>query len=76
MNSLLYLTMMGETYVKTYEKYISQLQMYAKAIRVLLKGYLPISILPPSNLQEILVEFKKAIQIAYPDYNAWYWIYL
>ena len=43
--------------------------MYAKAIRVLLKGYLPISLLQPSKLQEILGEVKKAIQITNPDYN-------
>ena len=43
--------------------------MYAKAIRVLLKGYLPISLLPPSKLHEILGEVKQAIQIANPDYN-------
>ena len=44
-----------------YEKFISQLQMYAMAIRVLSKGYLPISLLQQSKLQEILGEVKKAI---------------
>ena len=43
--------------------------MYAKAIRVLSNGYLPISLLPPSKLQEILGEVKKAIQIKNPDYD-------
>ena len=43
--------------------------MYAKVTRVLLKGYLPISLLPPSKLQEILGEVKKAIQISNPDYD-------
>ena len=43
--------------------------MYAKAIRVLLKCYLSISLLPPSKLQEILGEVKKAIQITSPDYD-------
>ena len=52
-----------------YEMFISQLKMNANAIRVLSKGYLPISLLPPSKLQEILKEVKKAIQISNPDYN-------
>ena len=43
--------------------------MYAKAIRVLSEGYLPISLLPLSKLQEILGKVKKAIQISNPDYN-------
>ena len=52
-----------------YENFISQLKMYANAIRVLSKGYLPISLLPPIKLQEILNEVKKAIQISNPDYS-------
>ena len=34
-------------------------KMYAKAIRILSKGYLPISLLPPSKLSEILGEVKR-----------------
>ena len=41
--------------------------MYTKAIRVLLKGYLPISLLPPSKLQEILGKVTKTIQIRNPN---------
>ena len=37
--------------------------MYANVIRVLSKAYLPISLLPPMKLQEILKEVKNAIQI-------------
>ena len=40
--------------------------MYAKMIRILSKGYLPISLLPPSKLQEISGKVKKAIQIMNP----------
>ena len=43
--------------------------MYAKAIGILSNGYLPVSLLPPSELQEILGKFKKAIQITNPYYN-------
>ena len=38
-------------------------------IRVLSKGYLPISLLPPSKLQEILTKVKKITQITDPDYD-------
>ena len=54
-------------FVKMYKRFISQLQMYAKVIRVLLRGYLPISLLPPSKLQEMLGKVKKPIQISNPD---------
>ena len=68
-NSLLFLTMTREIYVKMYERFINQLGIYAKVIRVLLKGYLPISLLPPSKLHESLGEVKKVIQVTNPDYN-------
>ena len=38
-------------------------------MRVLSKGYLPLSLLPPSKLQEILGKVKKAIQVTTPDYD-------
>ena len=68
-NSLLSLTTTGEKYVKMYKRFISHLQVYVKAIRILLKVYLPISLFPPSKLQEILGKVKKAIQTTNPDYN-------
>ena len=43
-NSLLYLRTLREKYVKMNEEFINQLCMYAKAIRILSKGYLPISL--------------------------------
>ena len=39
------------------------------AITIPLKGYLPISLFPPSILQEILGKVKKAIQTTNPDYD-------
>ena len=53
-----------------YERFIIQLQMYVKAIRVLLMSYLPISLLPQSKLHETLGKVKKAIQITNPDYDS------
>ena len=43
--------------------------MYANAIRVVLKGYLPISLLPPMKLKKSYKSPKKAIQISNPDYD-------
>ena len=52
-NSVLFLTTVREKYVKIYERFIEELKLYCKAIRVLPKGYLPISLLPPSKLEKI-----------------------
>ena len=70
-NSLLYVRMLREKYVKKYEEFINQLHMYAKAIRILSlsKGYVPISLLPPSKLHETLGEVKKALCTMNPDYD-------
>ena len=39
-----------------YERFVSQLKEYTPAIRVLSKGYLPMSLIPPSKLAKILHE--------------------
>ena len=52
-----------------YERFINQLKMYAKAIRILSKGYLPMSLLPPSKLNKILQEVKVALQTINRDYD-------
>ena len=54
-NSLLFLTTAREKYVKMHERFINQIKMYAKVIRILSKDYLPISLLLPSNLNKIVV---------------------
>ena len=51
-NSILFLTSIREKYVKIYKGFLEELQMYSKTIRILLKGYLPISLLPPSKLEK------------------------
>ena len=43
--------------------------MYAKAIRILSKGYLPISLLPPSKLERILNEVKASLLKSNKDYD-------
>ena len=60
-SSVLFLTPIRKKYVKMYERFIEELKTYSKAIQILSKGYLPISLLPPSKLQKILNEVKKAL---------------
>ena len=43
--------------------------IYAPTIKILVKGYIPISLVTPSELREILNEVKTAIQITNPDYD-------
>ena len=43
--------------------------MYTNKDSNFISGYLPISLLPPSKLQESLVEVKKAIYITNADYD-------
>ena len=68
-NLLLYLRTLREKYLKMYGEFITQLHMYAKAIRILAKGYLPISLILPSKLQEILTAVREAIQSTNQDYD-------
>ena len=60
-NSVLFLTTVQEKYVKMYERFIEEIKLYSRAIRVLSKGYLPISLLPPSKLEKVLNEVRIAI---------------
>ena len=48
---------------------ITQLCIYTTAIRVLAKGYLPILLITPLKLKEILSEVKVAIRKTNPDYD-------
>ena len=42
---------------------------YATAIRILAKGYLPISLITPLKLKEILNEIRNTIRKTNPDYD-------
>ena len=44
-----------------YERFIAELKSYSKAIHILSKGYLPISLIPPSKLETILQQVKAAL---------------
>ena len=52
-----------------YNEFITQLQIYAKAVRTLAKGYLPISLVTPYKLQEILNTVKEALTKSHPYYD-------
>ena len=68
-NSLLYLRRVQDKYIALYRELITQLHIYTTSIRILAKGSLPISLVTPSKLREILNEFKTAIQKSNPDYD-------
>ena len=52
-----------------YERFLNQLKQYSQVIRVLSKGYLPISLLSPSKLNIILQKIKEAVQIKNRNYD-------
>ena len=60
-STLLFLTTIKEKYVRIYERFIVELKSYSKAIRILSKDYLPISLIPPSKLETILQQVKLAL---------------
>ena len=60
-NSMLYLHTIKDKYIEIYNEFISQLQIYAKAVRILTKGYLPILLVTPIKIQEILDLVKEIL---------------
>ena len=52
-----------------YERFVNQLKEYSRAIRVLSKGYLPISLLPPSKLAKILHEVMQVLSKTNKNYG-------
>ena len=60
-NSLLYLRIIQDKYIALYRELITQLHTYASAIRILVKVYLPYTLLTPVKLQEILMEVRKTV---------------
>ena len=68
-HSLLYLRTIQEKYIKMYERFVDQLKEYSRALRVLSKGYLPISLLPPSKLVKILQEVMQVLSKTNKNYD-------
>ena len=69
MNALLYLCTIKEKYITVYNEFITQLCIYAKAVRILAKGYLQISLITPYKLQEITNLVKETLIESNPDYD-------
>ena len=61
--------MIKDKYIEICKKFISQLWIYAKAVRSLAKGYLHISLVTPFKLQEILDSVKEALIKTNPEYD-------
>ena len=68
-NSLLFLTTVREKYVKMYKRFLNQLRQYSQAIRVLSKGYLPITLLSALKLNLILQKVRETVQKENKDYD-------
>ena len=67
--AVLFLTTVKEKYVRMYEKFITELRSYSKAIRILSKGYLPTNLITPSKLEAILKQVQMAIAKTNQDYK-------
>ena len=67
-NPLPFLRVVQDKYISLYRELITQLKSYMSAIRILAKGYLPTTLIPPSKLQYILAEVKRSLQQTNPDY--------
>ena len=65
----MYLRTIQDKYITLYIELISQLHIYASAIRILAKGYLPNTLVTPFKLKEILSEVRKTLQVTNPDYD-------
>ena len=65
-HSLLYLRTIQEKYIKMYERFVNQLKEYSRAIRILSKGYLPISL--------AMIRGVKAISKEIETIDKEYWI--
>ena len=57
-NSLLFLRIVQDKYISLYKELITQLKSYVSAIRILIKGYLPTTLITPGKLQETLLKLQ------------------
>ena len=66
---MLYLRTIKDKYIEKYNEFILQLHIYTKAVRILAKCYLPISLIIPLKLQEILNSIKDMLTKTNTDYD-------
>ena len=69
MDAVLLLTTIKEKYIRMYEKFINELRSHSKAVWILSKWYLPISLIMPSKLGAILWQVQAAITKSNQDYK-------
>ena len=67
--TLLFLRTINEKYVRMYERFINEFKTYSKVICILSKGYLPITLIPPSKLEAILQQVKTALAKTNKNYD-------
>ena len=67
--TLLFLRTINEKYVRMYERFINELETYSQAICILSKGYLPITLIPPSKLETMLQQVKTALAKTNKNYD-------
>ena len=58
-----------DKYVTLYRELVTQLWIYASAIRILAKDYLPNTLVTLLKLQEILRNVKTTLQATNPEYD-------
>ena len=68
-SALLYVCTIKEKYIAVYNELITQLWIYTKAMRILVKGYLPILLITPYKLQEVINSVKETLIKSNPDYD-------
>ena len=61
--------MIQDKYIALYKELITQLCLYASAIIILAKGYLPNTLITQVKLKQILNEVRKTLQATNPDYD-------
>ena len=67
-NSLLFLRVIQDKYISLYRELITQLKTYVSTIRILSKGYLSTTLIPPNKLRDILAKVKRSLNQTNPDY--------
>ena len=67
--TLLFLRTINEKYVRMYGRFINELKTYSQAICILSKGYLPITLIPPSKLEAMLQQVKTALAKTNKNYD-------
>ena len=68
-NSLIYLRIVKEKYVLMHKEFIMQLHIYVSAITILAREYLPISLITPLKVTQILNMVRDTVRQTNADYD-------